>query len=127
MKKLYVGNLPFATTESDVRDFFAPIELNRVSICLDKESGRPKGFAFVEVRIDAEASQAISDLHQQEMNGRRIVVNEAIEKPKAERNSVPRSDARQSPRPDARREPEHDKGKQKKGGSPRRTSSYEDY
>jgi cold-inducible RNA-binding protein len=81
-KKLYVGNLSFATTETDLRDAFAATgqEVAEVKIILDRESGRPRGFAFVEMASDAGAQEAINALNGKEVQGRSIVVNEARER-----------------------------------------------
>jgi len=78
MKKLYVGNLPFSTTEDDLRQMFAPFgEVTTVTIIKDKFSGRSKGFGFVEMSNDDEAMKAIEAKNGFEMDGRAIVVNEA--------------------------------------------------
>ena len=78
MKKLYVGNLPFSTTEDDLRQMFAPFgEVTTVTIIKDKFSGRSKGFGFVEMANDDEAMKAIEAKNGQDMDGRAIVVNEA--------------------------------------------------
>ncbi len=78
MKKLYVGNLPFSTTEDDLRQMFVAFgEVATVTIINDKFSGRSKGFGFVEMPNDEEAMKAIEGLNGKEMDGRAIVVNEA--------------------------------------------------
>jgi cold-inducible RNA-binding protein len=81
-KKLYVGNLSFTTTETDLRDAFAATghEVSEVKIILDRESGRPRGFAFVEMASDAGAQDAIKMMNGKEVQGRSIVVNEARER-----------------------------------------------
>ena len=81
-KKLYVGNLSFATTETDLRDAFAATghEVSEVKIILDRDTGRPRGFAFVEMASDAGAQGAINVLNGKEVQGRSIVVNEARER-----------------------------------------------
>jgi len=84
-RKLYVGNLPFQTTESDLEDFFASAgKVERVTVMRDRATGQARGFAFVEMSSDAEAQQAITTLHEQEMGGRKLTVNEA--RPQAERS-----------------------------------------
>jgi cold-inducible RNA-binding protein len=81
-KKLYVGNLSFATTETDLREAFAATgqEVSEVKIILDRDSGRPRGFAFVEMASDAGAQEAINALNGRDLQGRSIVVNEARER-----------------------------------------------
>lgn len=81
--KLYVGNLPFSCTEQDVRDFFAPIPIDKVSMINDRETGRPKGFGFVEISDARLATQAVADLDGGIFGGRTIKVSQAIEKPRA--------------------------------------------
>jgi len=77
-KKIYVGNLPYSTTEADLRKMFEGYgELGEVVIIKDKFSGRSKGFGFVTVQSDAEAEKAIADLNGKDMNGRALTVNEA--------------------------------------------------
>jgi RNA recognition motif-containing protein len=75
-KKIYVGNLPFSATEDQVRDLFAQHgSVASVSLVTDRETGRPRGFGFVEMDDGAEA--AISALNNVEMDGRTLNVNEA--------------------------------------------------
>ena len=77
-KKIYVGNLSFQTTESDITQAFSgfgPVE--SVSIITDRETGRSKGFGFVEMADQADANKAISALNGTEMGGRSLTVNEA--------------------------------------------------
>lgn len=82
-RTLYVGNLPWATNENDLADIFRPHgEVVSSRIITDKETGRSRGFGFVEV-ADADADKMISIMHGSEMGGRQIVVNEA--KPKQAR------------------------------------------
>jgi RNA recognition motif-containing protein len=77
MKTIYVGNLPFDVTEDDVRGLFAPYgEVATVSLVTDRDTGRPRGFGFVEMPPDA-ADQAIDALDGMEMGGRTLRVNEA--------------------------------------------------
>lgn len=81
-KKIYVGNLPFTATEEEVRALFAPHgEVHSVSIVTDRDTGRSRGFGFVEMD-PAAAAAAIGALDQCEMNGRNLTVNEA--KPRRE-------------------------------------------
>lgn len=75
---IYVGNLPFSATESDMRDLFAEYgTVDSVAIVLDRETGRPRGFGFVELGTDARAQDAIRDLNGTDLQGRAIKVNEA--------------------------------------------------
>tara|TARA_B100000686_G_scaffold256007_1_gene267570 strand:+ start:321 stop:581 length:261 start_codon:yes stop_codon:yes gene_type:complete len=84
--KIYVGNLSWNADESDLRDAFsAHGEVTSVQIITDRESGRSRGFAFVEMANDAEAKDAISAVNNKEIDGRQVKVNEA--KP---RNEKPR-------------------------------------
>src|ERR1035438_4375043 len=89
MKNLFVGNMSFQTTESELRSMFEPFgQVTRVHIAMDRETGRARGFAFVEMPNDAEAAKAIAGLDGKELGGRALKVNEA--RPKAER-TAPRS------------------------------------
>ena len=84
MKNIFVGNLSFSTTEDTVRAFFEPYgTVDRVSIITDRDTGRSRGFAFVEMPNDEEAERAIQALNGQEMGGRRLNINEA--RPREER------------------------------------------
>ncbi|TAH39524.1 MAG: RNA-binding protein [Planctomycetota bacterium] len=75
---IYVGNLPFTATEAEVRDLFAQHgQVTSVSLISDRETGRPRGFAFVEMAMDAEGKAAITALNGFNMGGRPLVVNEA--------------------------------------------------
>lgn len=77
-KKLYVGNLPFSTTESHLSDMFAQAgAVESVRVITDRDSGRSKGFGFVEMSSDEDAQNAISSFNGADMGGRQIVVNEA--------------------------------------------------
>lgn len=85
MKNLYVGNLTFSTTENDLREMFAPYgAVERVSLVTDRDTGRSRGFGFVEMSSDAEAAAAISALNGKDSGGRALTVNEA--RPKTERS-----------------------------------------
>lgn len=78
MKKLYVGNLPFSTTEADLRQLFeAHGEVTSASIVMDRETGRSRGFGFVEMANDSDATNAINAVNGQQMGGRALQVNEA--------------------------------------------------
>ena len=77
-RKLYVGNIPYASGEADLRELFGKIgSVESVSIPVDVATGRPRGFAFVEMGADEEAAKAITELNQTEFQGRRLTVNEA--------------------------------------------------
>ena len=83
MKNLFVGNMSFQTTEADLRALFAPFgTVTRVHLAMDRETGRARGFAFVEMPNDAEAGKAIAGLDGKEVGGRNLKVNEA--RPKGE-------------------------------------------
>ena len=78
MKSIYVGNLPFSATEDEVRDLFATFgEVSRVHLVNDRETGRPRGFGFVEMSDDGSAQKAIESLDQSELGGRTLRINEA--------------------------------------------------
>jgi len=80
-KKLYVGNLPFSTTEADLRDLFEKHgSVQSVSVITDRETGRSRGFGFVEMSDDADADAAMKALDGQDMGGRNLKVNEARER-----------------------------------------------
>src|SRR5262245_22065321 len=77
-KKLYVGNLSFRTTETDLSNMFAEIgEVESVRIITDRDTGRSKGFAFVEMVDDTAAEKAIAQLNGKEVGGRNLTINEA--------------------------------------------------
>ncbi|MBI1749664.1 MAG: RNA-binding protein [Acidobacteria bacterium] len=89
MKNLFVGNMSFQTTESDLRALFEPFgQITRVHIAMDRETGRARGFAFVEMANDDEAAKAIAGLDGKEVGGRNLKVNEA--RPKTERSGPSR-------------------------------------
>jgi RNA recognition motif-containing protein len=84
MKSVFVGNMSFQTTETDLRALFQPFgQVGRINIVMDRETGRARGFAFVEMPNDAEAAKAIAALDGKEIGGRNLKVNEA--RPKGER------------------------------------------
>ncbi len=75
-KKIYVGNLPFSATEDQVRELFSPHgTVSSVNLITDRETGRPRGFGFIE--IDGDVEKAISARNDDEMDGRNLKVNEA--------------------------------------------------
>ncbi len=81
---IYVGNLSYAMTQEDLRELFAEFgEVTSAKIIEDRETGRPKGFGFVEMADNAAAQEAIDSLNDKEVMGRGIKVNEA--RPREER------------------------------------------
>ncbi len=84
MKNIFVGNLSFGATEDAVRSLFEQYgAVDRVSIVTDRDTGRAKGFGFVEMAGDAEAERAINSLNGHELDGRNLTINEA--RPKEDR------------------------------------------
>jgi len=82
--KLFVGNLPFTATENDLQDHFAQAgPVIAVNIMQDRATGRSRGFAFVEMGSQEDATKAISMFHQKDFQGRQLTVNEA--RPREER------------------------------------------
>lgn|ERR1700754_3115698 len=82
MSKIYVGNLPFSASEADVRALFSQHgTVESVSLPTDRETGRPRGFGFVEMS-QADAARAIQSLNGHDMGGRQLRVNEAQDKPR---------------------------------------------
>jgi RNA recognition motif-containing protein len=80
-KKLYVGNIPFSATEADLRSLFEKHgAVASVNIITDRETGRPRGFAFVEMQDESAAEAAIRSLDGSDMGGRPLRVNEAQDK-----------------------------------------------
>jgi cold-inducible RNA-binding protein len=78
MKNLFVGNMSFQTTAADLRALFEPFgQLARVHVAMDRETGRARGFGFVEMTNDEEAAKAIAALDGKEIGGRNLKVNEA--------------------------------------------------
>ena len=77
-KKIYIGNLPFSSTEADLKDVFGRHgAVDSVNIITDRETGRPRGFAFVEMEEASAAADAIRALDGSDLGGRNIKVNEA--------------------------------------------------
>lgn len=80
MRRIYVGNLPWSTTEDDLRELFSAIgPLESVAVISDRETGRSRGFGFVEMD-DADAERAIKELNGHEIEGRELRVDEAQER-----------------------------------------------
>lgn len=77
-KKLYVGNLSYSVTNSDLENIFAAHgTVESASVIMDRETGRSKGFGFVEMGNDSQAQSAIGALHGKDVGGRNLTVNEA--------------------------------------------------
>ena len=82
MTKLYVGNLPFTITEETIRNLFSPHgTVEKISLINDRDTGRPRGFGFVEMS-NADASRAMQALNGKDMDGRALKINEAQDKPR---------------------------------------------
>lgn len=78
MKNIFVGNLSFKTTEQDIRALFeAHGAVDRVNVVTDRDSGQPRGFAFVEMHDDSEGERAIAALNGSDVDGRTLNINEA--------------------------------------------------
>src|ERR1019366_6716177 len=78
MKNIFVGNLDFAATESSIRSLFEPYgQVDRVNLVTDRDTGRSRGFAFVEMTDSAEADRAIAALNGTDLDGRALNINEA--------------------------------------------------
>jgi RNA recognition motif-containing protein len=89
--KLYVGNMSFDTSEAEVRKAFeAHGQVDSVTIIMDRDTGRPKGFGFVEMPNDAEAKKAIEGLNGKDFMGRTLNVNEARPRTDGPRGGGPR-------------------------------------
>ena len=77
-RRLYVGNLPYKTTDEDLTDLFGQAgPVDNVRVMRDQATGRARGFGFVEMTTDDAAQKAIEQFHQYELEGRALVVNEA--------------------------------------------------
>ena len=87
MKNIFVGNLSFNTNEDELRQAFEPYgQVDRVSILTDRDTGRSRGFGFVEMANNEDAEKAIAALNGSQLGGRTINVNEA--RPKTERSGA---------------------------------------
>ncbi len=81
-RKLYVGNLPYETGETELQDLFSKVgQVDSVRVMRDMATGRARGFAFVEMATDEEAQKAVTELNQAQLGGRTLAVNEARPKP----------------------------------------------
>ena len=88
MTKLYVGNLPFTATEDAVRNLFSPHgTVEKLSLINDRDTGRPRGFAFLEMS-SADASRAMQALNGKDFDGRALKINEAQDKPSSARGNA---------------------------------------
>ncbi len=77
-KKLYVGSLSYSTTDDGLKNFFAGAgQVDSATVIMDKRTGRSKGFGFVEMSSDEEADKAIEQFNGKELDGRKLIVNEA--------------------------------------------------
>ena len=86
MINIYVGNLPFSTTDTELEDLFSQFgSISRAAVITDRETGRSRGFGFVEMENDDEGKKAIEEMNEQEFGGRQLTVNEA--RPRAPRPS----------------------------------------
>src|ERR1700689_2493879 len=91
MKNLFVGNMSFQTNEAELRALFEPFgSITRVHLATDRETGRARGFAFVEMANDGEAAKAIAALDGKEVGGRNLKVNEARPKERSGGGGPPR-------------------------------------
>jgi RNA recognition motif-containing protein len=81
-RRLYVGNLPYKCTDEELTELFSRAgTVDNVRVMRDQATGRARGFAFVEMANDDDAQKAINELHQYQLDGRALVVNEARPKP----------------------------------------------
>jgi len=87
-RKLYVGNLPYETGETELQELFGRAgTVESVKVMRDMATGRARGFAFVEMSTDEEAQEAIRSLNNHQVGGRGLTVNEARPKPESSRSS----------------------------------------
>jgi len=87
MKKIFVGNFSYNMTEGELRSMFEPFgTIESVSLATDRDTGRVRGFGFIEMASDAEAAKAITALNGRDVGGRTLNVNEA--RPKSERSNL---------------------------------------
>jgi RNA recognition motif-containing protein len=88
MKKIYVGNLPWSATDTSLREAFSAFgEVASASVVTDRETGRSRGFGFVEMEDGTDADKAIRELDGRDLDGRAMRVNEARPKERRERSS----------------------------------------
>lgn len=90
---IYVGNMPYSTTEEELKAAFGAYgQISRVHIVMNRETGRPKGFAFVEMPSDDDAKKAMEALNGSDLGGRPLVVTEARPREEKPRRFGPRND-----------------------------------
>ena len=90
MKTIYVGNLPFSASEDDIRNIFAEYgEVQSVKLITDRETGRPRGFGFVDME-EGPGKQAVESLQDYSLDGRTLQINEARERKPGRPNDRPR-------------------------------------
>jgi len=127
--KLYIGNFPWSTTEGELQTLFSQYgELKSVKLIMDRETGRSRGFAFIEF-VDAEAAQeAMDNENERDMGGRALKVREAVDKARE-----PRSDTRpqRDSRPPQPQQPPPDRSngntkRSRENRPPRREDRYRD-
>jgi len=95
MKNIFVGNLAFGSTESGVRALFEPYgQVDRVNVVTDRDTGRSRGFAFVEMANAEEADRAIAALNGSDLDGRTLNINEAQPKGQGSGGRGPRRESR---------------------------------
>lgn len=81
MMEIYVGNLPFDLAEDALRELFTPFgEVGSVQLIADRHTGKPRGFGFVEMLNDSQAQAAIAELEGRELSGRKLKVNQAMDR-----------------------------------------------
>jgi RNA recognition motif-containing protein len=98
MLNIYIGNLPFTTTEADLNQLFSQFgNIAKVSLIADRETGRSRGFGFVEMPDDAQGKTAIEALNGKEFGGRYLTVNEA--RPRTERGGAAAATGAPAPAP----------------------------
>ena len=122
MKNLFVGNMNFQTTEAELRALFEAYgQVSRVHIAVDRETGRARGFAFVEMPSDEEAAKAMAGLDGKEVGGRNLKVNEA--RPRAASGGGPRGGG------GGGYDRDRDRGRSGRGGNSRQGGRFstEDY
>jgi len=95
-KRIYVSNLPFSATEDEIKDFFSSYATSEVRIILDRETQRPRGFAFVQLADPGKTEEAIYELNGRELGGRTIRVSEAHERPQRGGDRPKNHDRRQN-------------------------------
>jgi len=87
--KLFVGNIPYSMSESELRELFEKVgELESCKLIMDRETGRSKGFGFVEYKTEEDASEAMEQLNEADVQGKKLVVNKA--RPQEKRNNIRR-------------------------------------